>query len=207
MAARPKVDSDQRPRHLVIINANRLLTIRSEAVSNLHEFRTRKMIRIPSLLSFAFFGLALLAPGAAAAKFECPSPLKPSAPATLAKITSQLPDRTAMADVGRLTTTIDVLRREGLPKSGIIDDIIGAYCPMVAQEGSLSDTEKTVNVRRFSGQITHLVYSLESGLDIIINVPFTPDVVDAINAKARKQGLSGPAWIAMTVENALQLPR
>jgi hypothetical protein len=165
------------------------------------------MIRIPSLLSFAFFGLALLAPGAAAAKFECPSPLKPSAPATLAKITSQLPDRTAMADVGRLTTTIDVLRREGLPKSGIIDDIIGAYCPMVAQEGSLSDTEKTVNVRRFSGQITHLVYSLESGLDIIINVPFTPDVVDAINAKARKQGLSGPAWIAMTVENALQLPR
>jgi hypothetical protein len=161
------------------------------------------MIRIPSLLSIVFFGLAM--PGAAAAKFECPSPLKPSAPATLEEITSQLPDRTAMADIGRLTKTIDVLRREGLPRSGIIDHIIGAYCPMVAQEGSLTDAEKTANVRRFSGQITHLVYSLESGLDIIINVPFTPDVVDAINTKARKQGLSGPAWIAMTVENALQL--
>jgi hypothetical protein len=49
-----------------------------------------------------------------------------------------------------------------------------------------------------------LVYSLESGLDVIINVSLTPDVVDAINATARKQGLSGPAWIAMTVENALQ---
>ena len=75
------------------------------------------MIRIPSLLSLAFFGLALLVPGAAAAKFECPSPLKPSAPATLAEIKDELPDRTAMADVGRLTATIDVLRREGLPKS------------------------------------------------------------------------------------------
>ena len=100
------------------------------------------MIKIPSLLSLAFFGLALLVPGAAAAKFECPSPLKPSAPATLAEIKSQLPDRTAMADVGRLTTTIDVLRREGLPKSGIIDHIIGAYCPMVAQEGSLTTRKR-----------------------------------------------------------------
>jgi hypothetical protein len=163
------------------------------------------MIRIPSLLSIAFFGLALLVPGAAAAKFECPSPLKPSAPATLAEIKSQLPDVKAMTDVGRLTATIDVLRQKGLPKTGIIDHLIGAYCPMVAQEGSLSDAEKTVSVRRFSGQVTHLVYSLESGLDIIINVPFTPDVVDAINTKARKQGLSGPAWIAMTMENALQL--
>jgi tetratricopeptide repeat protein len=57
-----------------------------------------------------------------------------------------------------------------------------------------------------AANLTHLI-SLESGLDIIINVPFTPDVVDSINAKARKQGLSGPAWISMTVENALQLQK
>jgi hypothetical protein len=49
------------------------------------------------------------------------------------------------------------------------------------------------------------IWSTARKLDIIINVPFTPDIVDAINAKARKQGLSGLAWIAMTVENALQL--
>ena len=75
---------------------------------------------------------------------------------------------------------------------------------MVAQESSLTEAEKSADVRRWAGWMTQLVYSLESGLDIIINVPFTPDVVDAINAKARKQGLSGPAWISMTVENALQ---
>jgi len=164
------------------------------------------MIRNVFILILALFGLALsVAPGFADAKFECPRPFKPSTPATLTEIQSQLPDGRAMTDVGRLSATIGVLRRNGLPKSGIIDHLVSAYCPMVAQQDSLTDAEKAASVRRFSGQVTHLVYSLESGLDIIINVPFTPDVVDSINAKARKQGLSGPAWISMTVENALQL--
>jgi hypothetical protein len=164
------------------------------------------MIRIVVLSGLTLFGLTFLAaPGFAATKFECPRPLKPSTPATLAEIKSQLPDGKAMADVGRLSATIDRLRRNGLPKSGIINHLVGAYCPMVAQESSLTDAEKSAILRRFSGQVTHLVYSLESGLDVIINVPFTPDVVDAINTRARKQGLSGPAWISMTVENALRL--
>ena len=68
----------------------------------------------------------------------------------------------------------------------------------------MTESEKAAVVRRFSGQVTRLVYSLESGLDIIINVPLTPDVVDAVNRIAGKQGLSGPAWIAMTIDNALQ---
>ena len=68
----------------------------------------------------------------------------------------------------------------------------------------MTEAEKTALVRRFSGQVTRLVYSLESGLDIIINVPLTPDIVDAVNSIAGKQGLSGPAWIAMTIDNALQ---
>jgi hypothetical protein len=161
------------------------------------------MTKIAFLLTF--FGLALfLVPTSAAAKFECPSPFKPSTPAKFTEIKSLLPDGKAMADVGRLNATIDILRREGMPKSQIIDHLISAYCPMVAQESSLTEAEKSADVRRWAGWMTQLVYSLESGLDIIINVPFTPDVVDAINAKARKQGLSGPAWISMTVENALQ---
>jgi hypothetical protein len=41
-------------------------------------------------------------------------------------------------------------------------------------------------------------------LDIIINVPLTPDIVDAVNVTAKKQGLTTPAWIAMAIDNALQ---
>lgn len=59
---------------------------------------------------------------------------------------------------------------------------------MVAQETSLTEPENSADLRRFTGQIRRLVYRLESGMDIIINVPLTPDIVDALNTTARKQG-------------------
>jgi hypothetical protein len=66
----------------------------------------------------------------------------------------------------------------------------------------LAIREKNAHLRRFAGQVTQLVCSFESGLDI--NVPLTPDVVAVLNVTASKQGLSGDAWVAMTAENALQ---
>jgi hypothetical protein len=159
------------------------------------------------LCGLAFFGpifTAMPPAGAAAEKFECPVPLVPNAVAKLQEIQRVLPDGNAMTDPGRLNATVDTLRRDGMPKRLIIDHLVGAYCPMVAQESSLTEVEKTARLQRFTGQITQLVYSLGSGLDIIINVPLTPDVVAVLNATASKQGLSGAAWIAMTVESALQ---
>jgi hypothetical protein len=35
-------------------------------------------------------------------------------------------------------------------------------------------------------------------------VPLTPDIVDAVNTAAKKQSLSGPAWIGTTIDNAVQ---
>ncbi|MET4204729.1 MULTISPECIES: hypothetical protein [unclassified Bradyrhizobium] len=159
------------------------------------------------LCGLTCFGLMLTAMppvGVAAEKFECPLPVKPTTPAKLQEIQRLLPDGNAMANSERLSATIGTLRQGGMSKSLIIDHLVGAYCPMVAQESSLTEAEKNAHLRRFTGQVTQLVYSLESGLDIIISVPLTPDVVAVLNETARKQGLSGAAWIAMTVENALQ---
>ena len=161
------------------------------------------MARMSLPLSLMILGLMLSAvPSAAVENLNCPFAI--SDPSKLERIRALLPDANAMGSVERLNSTIDTLRRDGMAKSQIVSHLVGAYCPMVAQESSLTETEKAANVRRFAGQITQLVYSLESGLDVIINVPLTPDVVDALNATARKQGLSSSAWIAMTVENALQ---
>ena len=139
------------------------------------------MTRIQFLLSATLFAVTLV-PALATEQFECPSPFKPNTPAKLEEIKGSLPNVDAMGNIGRVTATIDTLRRDGMSKSLI----------------------KTALVRRFSGQVTRLVYSLESGLDIIINVPLTPDIVDAVNVTAKKQGLSTPAWIAMAIDNALQ---
>ena len=163
------------------------------------------MTKMSLPLGFVIFGLMLSpVPSAAVEKLNCPFIFTSSTPSMLERIRALLPDANAMGSVGQLNSTIDTLRREGMAKSQIVSDLVGAYCPMVAQESSLTEAEKVTKVRRFAGQITQLVYSLESGLDVIINVPLTPDVVDALNATARKQGLSSSAWIAMTVENALQ---
>jgi S-methylmethionine-dependent homocysteine/selenocysteine methylase len=161
------------------------------------------MTRIALLLSLAFSMLTIV-PAVGADKFECPSSFKPNTAAKLEQIKGLLPSTSAMSDINQLNATIAALRRDGMSKRLIIDHLIGAYCPMVAQEASSTAAEKAALVRRFSGQVTRLVYSLESGLDIIINVPLTPDIVDAVNDIAKKQGLSGPAWIAMTIDDALQ---
>src|SRR5207247_8839340 len=118
-----------------------------------------------------------------------------------------LPNVSTRTNIEQLNTTIATLRRDGMSKSLIIEHLVGTYCPMVVREAPLTDAEKATLVQRFTGQVTRLVYSLESGLDIIINVPLTPDVVDAVNSVAEKQGLSGPAWIAMTIDDALQQQR
>jgi hypothetical protein len=161
------------------------------------------MTHIALLLSLAFSMLTIV-PAVAADKFECPSPFKPNTPARLEQVKGLLPNASVMANVNHLSDAIANLRREGMSKRLIVDHLIGAYCPMVVQEASLTDAEKAARVARFSGQVTRLVYSLESGLDVIINVPLTPDIVDAVNDIAKKQGLSGPAWIAMTIDDALQ---
>ena len=69
----------------------------------------------------------------------------------------------------------------------MIDHLIGVYCPTIARDAALTDPEKATLVQRFSGQVTRQVYSLESGLDIIINVPLAPDIVDAVNSRARSK--------------------
>jgi hypothetical protein len=161
------------------------------------------MIKTAFSLSFTLCAFLAL-PALGAEQFQCPSFSNPNNPAKLEQIRGLLPNADTMTNIEQLSATIASLRREGMSKSLIIDHLVGAYCPMVVREAALDDTEKAARVRRFTGQVTRLVYSLESGLDIIVNVPLTPDIVDAVNSVAKKQGLSGPAWSAMTIDNALQ---
>ena len=161
------------------------------------------MIKTALGLSLALCAFVAL-PALGAEQFQCPSFSRPNNPAKLEQIRDLLPNAGAMMNIERLSATIASLRRDGMSKSLIIDHLVGAYCPMVVREAAVDDTEKAALVQRFTGQVTRLVYSLESGLDIIVNVPLSPDIVDTVNSLAKEQGLSGPAWIAMTIDNALQ---
>lgn len=144
------------------------------------------MTKATFALAFALSAFAAL-PAVGAEQFQCPFPSNPNNPAKLEQIRGLLPDVNTMTNIERLTTTIAALRRDGMPKILIIDHLVGAYCPMVVRDAPLTEAEKSALVRRFTGQVTRLVYSLGGGLDIIINVPLTRDVVDAVNSIAGKQ--------------------
>ena len=135
--------------------------------------------------------------------FQCSAPSKPNDPAMLERINGQLPDVSAMTNMEKLTATIDVLRREGMQKTRMVDHLVSAYCGKVAEDTTLTGSEKHALLQRFTGQVTALVYSLGSGLQVIVNVPLTPDILDAVTDVAKQQGLSAPAWIAVTIDNAL----
>jgi hypothetical protein len=78
--------------------------------------------------------------------------------------------------------------------------------PNCRQGNSLSDADKTARVRRFASRITALVYDVEEASEIILTVPLKPSMVDEVNAKAQKDGLSVEDWLSRTVEKAVQQP-
>ncbi|MEY9152615.1 hypothetical protein [Bradyrhizobium japonicum] len=135
--------------------------------------------------------------------FECPESIDETTPAKRAEIQKLLPVGNAMDDPGRLNSSIDALRRLGLSRTLIIDHLIGAYCPTVARDNSLSDADRTAKVRRFASRLTVLVYDVE---EASLNVPLKPSMVDEVTARARKAGLSVEDWLSRMVASALQQP-
>jgi len=99
---------------------------------------------------------------------------------------------------------VDTLRRQKVSSALIIDNLVGAYCPTVAADAVLTDTQKARRVQQFAVRVTRAVYSVESADDIILDVPFRPGAVDAINAKAQAAGVSPETWVAQTVDSALK---
>ena len=94
-------------------------------------------------LSLILLGMMLSpVPSAAVEKFNCPFIFTSSDPSKLERIKALLPDADAMGSVGRLNSTIDTLRRDGMAKSQIVSHLVGAYCLFVAQESSQTDAEK-----------------------------------------------------------------
>jgi hypothetical protein len=158
------------------------------------------------LVSLALLGLSISVEPARAVNttFECPRTFAPSSPAKRQNVQRLLPEGDPLDDVDRLNATIDALRRDGLSRSQIINHLIGAFCPVVAQNTSLSDAEKVEHVRLFAGKIAAIVSSYENETRIIIDVPLKPDVVDAVTTIAHKDGVSVGDWIARTVEAGLR---
>jgi hypothetical protein len=143
-------------------------------------------------------------PVSSAAPLVCPVKSIAADPAQVAQITSVIPAGDALDDVAKLNAIVSTLRTMGIGSAIIIDNLISAYCPVVAANAALNDQQKTAQMRRFASKIVRIVYGLDSGDDIILDVPFKPDVMNAINSRATAERLAPEDWVANAVGSYLK---
>lgn len=100
------------------------------------------------------------------------------------------------------------LRKSGLKPSMIVDRLVGAYCPLVAADTSLSDKQKTDRVRQFAQQVTGLAYmpALTDEVDVLVQTTLTPDLLTHVDRAAKHSGVSRNEWIAQAIRRQLTAP-
>jgi hypothetical protein len=133
------------------------------------------------------------------AAFVCPVKSVGTNAAQDQAIAAAIPTGNALDDVTKLNAAVAVLQAKGVSNAIMVDSLISSYCPTVAGNAGLNDDQKRARVARFAGKIVRLVYSLESADAVILDVPFAPGVVTAINARAAAEKISPEAWVAKAI--------
>jgi hypothetical protein len=157
------------------------------------------------LVSVAGFGSSLLA-SADAATFTCPDTLAIDKPgASLSNLYAGANDVTASNRLGELMAD---LRKSGMKPALIVDHLIGAYCPLVEADASLSDKQKADRVRRFARLVTALAYvpSDPDEVDVLIQTPLPPSLLSQVDQAAGRAGLSRDEWIERSIKQQLSAP-
>ena len=88
------------------------------------------------------------------------------------------------------TMTSDAPRNASLLSD--LYSVVSAYCPLAANDGSLTDQQKADRVRRFARQVTGLAYgsSDQGELDVLVDVPLMPTLLGQVDQAAAGAGMS-----------------
>ena len=143
-----------------------------------------------------------------AATFTCPDATASDAPRTapaLRALYSGATDITASDRLGELMTD---LRNSGMKPALIVDHLIGAYCPLVAADSTLSDKQKADRLRQFARQVTGLAYvpSDADEVEVLVTVPLTPTLLGQVDQAAGRAGLSRDTWLEQAIKRQLTGP-
>lgn len=134
--------------------------------------------------------------------FECPWAKPADEPAAVKELRVSFGKQDPLNEPDALDAAVDQLRKAGANRAQVIDNLISAYCPVVADNAALNNRQKAARVQRFASVAAPLVYSLENAEEIILNVPVPPDVLDAVNARAHAAKITPEEWAAAAVSSA-----
>lgn len=90
----------------------------------------------------------------------------------------------------------------------IVDRLMGAYCPLVAADSTLSDKQKTDRVLRFAQLVTGLAYrsSDPDEVGVLVQTALTPGLLSQVDKAAGRAGLSRDEWIERAIRQKLAAP-
>jgi hypothetical protein len=143
-----------------------------------------------------------------AAGFTCPDTVTSDAPRNASPLSDLYSGATDLTAGNRLGELMADLRKSGMKPALIVDHLVGAYCPLVASDGNLSDKQKADRVRRFARQATGLAYGQPDlgELDVLVDVPLTPALLGQVDQAAGRAGMSRDAWIEQAIKQSLIVP-
>ncbi|ANY80903.1 hypothetical protein BB934_23945 [Microvirga ossetica] len=143
-----------------------------------------------------------------AAAFTCPDTVTSDAPRNAPPLSDLYSGANNLAGGNRVGELVADLRKSGMKPALIVDHLVGAYCPLVANDGSLSDKQKADRVRRFARQVTGLAYgsSDQGELDVLVDVPLMPTLLGQVDQAAAGVGMSRDAWIERAIKQQLTVP-
>ena len=106
-----------------------------------------------------------------------------------------------------LSRIVATLRDRGMAAGSIVNNLISAYCPIVAANTALNDRQKAMTVRSFASQTSRAAYAPEEADEIILDVPLPPAIANAVNDKARAARMSPQDWAAKAIVNDVKAGR
>jgi hypothetical protein len=166
-----------------------------------------RQILLVSLVSLVGIEGAFMAPVRAAA-FTCPNAaaadMRGPAP-SLSGLYSGADDVTASKRLGELMAD---LRKSGMKPALIVDHLIGAYCPLVAADTTLSDKQRVDRVRRFAQMVTGMAYVPPDPdeVDVLVQTALAPALLSQIDQAASRAGISREEWIERAIKRQLTSP-
>ncbi|MGF9763367.1 hypothetical protein AAII07_50370 [Microvirga sp. 0TCS3.31] len=152
--------------------------------------------------------MGLIVRPADAAAFTCPDTVTSDAPGNAPRLSDLSSGATDLTDGNRVGELVADLRKGGMKPALIVDHLVSAYCPLVANDGSLTAKQKADRVRRFARQVTGLAYgqSGQGELDALVDVPLMPALLGQVDQAAGRAGLSRDAWIEWAIKQQLTVP-
>lgn len=154
---------------------------------------------LKTVLAGAAVGVALsfsAVAAQAAGEFVCPAITGADAQAQAKTVQELLGQGDPLDRPEQLDAAVDALKKAGVSRAMIIDQVVAAYCPSVAANKSLSTLQKTLRVQQVAAILTHRVYNITDEEAVFVNVPLPPTTADRVNALAKEAGVSPGEWIA-----------